>query len=94
MNEYMTVETTNVYGSVCYSLQSTEDVQNGAVVGKGDLVDKEDSIYKAETDYSKGAYLVANPAWSYDDSSAVNQNEENYVNKANTPFRVYKLGRT
>lgn len=93
MNEYMTVETTNVYGSVCYSLQSTEDVQNGAVVGKGDLVEKEDSIYKAATDYSKGAYLVANPAWSYDDSSAVNQNEENYVNKANTPFRAYSLGK-
>lgn len=38
MNEFMTVETTNVYGCPCFSLQSTTDVQNGAVVGKGDLL--------------------------------------------------------
>ena len=36
-------------------------------------------------------YLVANPAWSYDDNRLVNQNEENYVNKAGVPYRVYRL---
>ena len=91
MNEFMTVETTNVYGCPCLSMQSTVDVQNGAVVGKGDLVTGEDSIYVAIDDYSAGIYLVANPAWSYDTSRKVNQNEENYVNKAGIPFRVYGL---
>lgn len=91
MNEFMTVETTNVYGCPCFSLQSTVDVQNGAVVGKGDLVTGESSIYAALDDYSDGIYLVANPAWSYDTSRQVNQNEENYINKAGIPFRVYGL---
>lgn len=90
-NEYMTVETTNMYGSVCYSLQSTADIQNGAIVGKGDLITGETSVYSALDDYSNGMYLVANPAWSYDDSLAENQNEENYINKAGVAFRVYRL---
>lgn len=91
MNEFMTVETTNVIGSVCYSLQATADIQNGAIVGKGDLVTGETSVYTALADYSNGMYLVANPAWSYDDSRAENQNEENYINKAGVVFRTYRL---
>lgn len=91
MNDFMTVETTNVYGCPCFSLQATADIQNGAVVGKGDLVTGEDSIYTALDDYSAGIYLVANPAWSYDTSRKVNQNEENYINKAGIPFRAYGL---
>ena len=35
---YMVVETTLVDGARLFSLQSTKDLQNGAVVGKGDLV--------------------------------------------------------
>lgn len=88
---YMIVETTNLIGCVCYDLQSTADVQNGAVVGKGDLVAGEKSVYTALDDYVDGMYLVANPAWSYNDNSATDQNEENFINKANTPFRVYEL---
>ena len=92
MNEFMTVETTNVYGCKCFSLQSDNDVQNGAIVGKGDLIAGEDSIYEALDDYSDdGIYLVANPAWDYDTSRKVNQNEENYINKAGIPFRAYGL---
>ena len=90
-NGYMCVETTFVPRSVCFSLQSESDVENGAIVGKGDLVDGETSVYEAETDYSAGMYLVANPAWSYDTSSLVNQNEENYINKAGVAFRAYRL---
>jgi len=90
-NTYMTVETTNLEGSVCFSVQAEEDIQNGAIVGKGDLISDEDSIYEALSDYTNGMYLVANPAWNYDDSRLINQNEENYINKANTPFRTYKL---
>ena len=90
-NTYMTVETTNLTGSVCFSMQSEEDIQNGAIVGKGDLISGENSIYAAISDYTDGMYLVANPAWNYDDSRLTNQNEENYINKSNIPFRTYRL---
>ena len=75
---YMTVETTLVDGARLFSLQSTKDVQNGAIVGKGELVTGEREIYNALDDVTGGMYLVANPAWSYDDNRLVNQNEENF----------------
>lgn len=90
-NNYMTVETTFMHECSCFSFQSDKDIQNGAIVGKGDLVDGEDSIYNATDDYSNGMYLVANPAWNYDTSRKENQNEENFINKAGVPFRVYEL---
>lgn len=90
-NKYMTVETTFMDGCACFSLQSTEDIENGAIVGKGDLVTDEDSVYTATTDYSNGMFLVANPAWDYDTSWAENQNEANFINKAGIPFRAYEL---
>ena len=88
---YMVVETTLVDGARLFSLQSTKDLQNGAVVGKGDLVTGEREIYNALDDVTGGKYLVANPAWSYDDSRLVNQNEENYINKKGIAFRAYRL---
>ena len=90
-NNYMTVETTNLEGCICYSLQSTTDVQNGAVVGKGELVTGERSVFMALDDYTDGMFLVANTAWDYDTSHQINQNEENFINKAGIPFRVYEL---
>ena len=88
---YMTVETTLVDGARLFSLQSTKDVQNGAIVGKGELVTGEREIYNALDDVTGGMYLVANPAWSYDDNRLVNQNEENFINKAGIAYRVYRL---
>ena len=88
---YMVVETTLVDGARLFSLQSTKDLQNGAVVGKGDLVTGEREIYNALDDVTGGKYLVANPAFSYDDSRIVNQNEENYINKKGIAFRAYRL---
>ena len=88
---YMVVETTLVDGARLFSLQSTKDLQNGAVVGKGDLVTGEREIYNAIDDVTGGKYLVANPAFSYDDSRLVNQNEENYINKKGIAFRAYRL---
>lgn len=90
-NNFMVAESTNLTGARIFSLQATKNIQNGAIVGKGDLVTGEDQIYTALDDYTGGMYLVLNPAWSYDDSRTVNQNEENYVNKANIPFRTYRL---
>lgn len=88
---YMVVETTLVDGARLFSLQSTKDLQNGAIVGKGDLVTGEREIYNAIDEVTDGKYLVANPAWSYDDSRLVNQNEENYINKKGVAFRAYRL---
>ena len=88
---YMVVETTLVDGARLFSLQSTKDLQNGAVVGKGELVTGEREIYNAIDEVTGGKYLVANPAWSYDDSRLVNQNEENYINKKGVAFRAYRL---
>lgn len=90
-NNFMVAESTNLTGARIFSLQATKDIQNGAIVGKGDLVSGEDQIYAALDDYTDGMYLALNPAWSYDDSRMVNQNEENYVNNADKPFRAYRL---
>ena len=90
-NGYMVVETTALHDSVCFSLQATKDIENGAIVGKGDLVTGETSIYNALDDYAGGMYLVANPAWNYDDSTYLRAQEDAYINVANKAFRVYEL---
>ncbi len=92
MANYNVVETTNLYGSKCLSFQANTDIENGMLVAKGDLVTGEVDIYTASVPTtSDEVYLVANPAWSYDDNRATDQNEENYINKAGVPFRVYQL---
>lgn len=94
MANYNVVETTNLYGSKCLSFQANTDIENGMLVAKGDLVTGEVDIYTASVPTtSDEVYLVANPAWSYDDNRATDQNEENYINKAGVPFRVYQLNK-
>lgn len=90
-NNYMVAESTLLTDARIFSMQSDKELQNGAIVGKGELVTGEREIYTALDDFTNGMYLVLNPAWSYDDCRIVNQNEENYVNKANVPFRAYRL---
>lgn len=92
MANYNVVETTNMYGSKCLSFQANTDIENGMLVAKGDLVTGETDIYNASVPTtSDEVYLVANPAWSYNNDRATDQNEENYINKADIPFRVYQL---
>lgn len=91
MNEYMVAESTLLTGARIFSLQSTKDIQNGAIVGKGDLVTGEKSVYTALDDYTSDMYLVLNPAWSYKNYRLSDQNEENYINKAGIAFRAYRL---
>jgi hypothetical protein len=91
MAKYGVVHTTNLSGCDNYSFQSTINVENGALVSKGELISGEREIYSAGTDETKPAYLVAHPAWSYDDSYAKNQNEDQYINLAGKAFRVYEL---
>lgn len=89
-NNYMVAESTLLTGHN-FSFQATKDIQNGAIVGKGDLMTGEDSVYAALDDYSDGKYLVLNPAWDYNDSRVSNQNEENFVNKTGIAFRAYSI---
>jgi len=91
MAKYNVVETTKVSGR-CFDFVCDKDIENGSLVAMGDLVDGERNIYKAKIPTAGDeVFLVANPAWSYDDSRVVNQNEDKYINKADTPFRVYGL---
>ena len=92
MGNYNVVETTNMWGSKCLSFQATSDIENGMLVAKGDLVTGETDIYTADIPTAADeVYLVANPAWSYDDNRATDQNEENFINKSGVPFKVYQL---
>ena len=92
MANYNVVETTNMFGSKCLSFQATTDIENGMLIAKGDLVTGEKDIYTANVPTTADeVYLVANPAWSYDDSSVTSQNEENFINKAGIAFRGYQL---
>lgn len=90
-NSYMVAESTLLTGAKIFSLQANKDIQNGAIVGKGDLVTGERSVYTALDDVTGGKYLVLHPAINYDDSRVINQNEELFVNEAGVPFRAYRL---
>lgn len=87
---YMVAESTLLTDARNFSMQSAKDIQNGAIVGKGELLAGEREIYTALDDYTDGMYLVLNPAWSYE-SGTTKQNEENYVNKAGVAYRTYRL---
>lgn len=92
MANYNVVETTNMFGAKCLSFQATTDIENGMLIAKGDLVTGEKEVYSATVPTADDeVYLVANPAWSYDDSSATSQNEENFINKTGIAFRGYQL---
>ena len=88
-------ESTNISGKNL-SFVSTVELENGMLVHKGDLIEGSKDVYEAliptaSTINSQPVYVVGNPAWNYDTSSSVNQNEDNYVIKAGTVFRVYSL---
>ena len=88
---YGVVYTTNLSGCNNYSFQHTADIENGTLVAKGELVTGERQVYQAVLDATKPAYLVANPAWNYDDSTYAKKQEDSYINKAGKAFRVYEL---
>lgn len=91
MANYNVVETTKVSGR-CFDFIYNKDIENGSLIAKGDLIDGERNIYEAKIpEVGDEVFLVANPAWSYDDARIVNQNEDAYINVANKPFRAYGL---
>lgn len=88
---YNKVETTNISGR-CFSFVSDTDIENGSLVAMGELVEGTDGTYEGNVPaVGDKVFLVANPAWSYDDCRVVNQNEENYINVADVAYRVYEL---
>lgn len=88
---YGVVETTKIT-EPCFDFKAAIDIENGSVIKKGDVVTGETSIYSAEVPaVTDEVYLVANPAWSYDDSRLVNQNEDAFINVAGKAFRGYAM---
>ena len=90
---YGIFESTNIRGKN-FSMQSANDVENGTLVVRGDLITKD--IYEAQlpataTLATAPVFVVGHPAWSYDTSSVVNQNENAFINKAGKAFRTYEL---
>ena len=72
MARYGVVETTKIT-EPCFDFKAVNDIENGSVVKKGNIVTGEKAIYTAEVPaVTDEVYLVANPAWSYDDSRIVN----------------------
>lgn len=88
---YNVAETTNISGK-CFSMIYGDAIENGSVVKKGAIMEGEREIYAAGIPaIGDEVFLVANPAWNYDDGSVINQNEDAYINVANKPFRTYGL---
>lgn len=88
---YGVVYTTNLSGCDNYSFQHTADIENGTLVAKGELVEGERQIYQVVLDPKKPSYLVAHPAWRYDDSTYGKKQEDAYINRKGKAFRVYEL---
>lgn len=100
MAKYGVVETT-FYNMMDrnFSMRSNVDIENGALVNKGELIQGNpypNFIYEGKvpatgTLDTAPVFLVANPAWSYDTSRSVNRNEANYINVAESDYRTYEL---
>ena len=91
-------ESTHITGRNFFFVASVE-MENGMLVHKGELIPGSKDVYEAliptaATIDTQPVYVVGNPAWNYDSSSMVNQNEDNYSIKAGTVFCVYSLNVT
>ena len=93
-----TFESTHVTGRN-FSFVSDRDLENGMLVHRGELVEEMqgNEVYRAVVPTAQSisanepVYVIGNPAWSYDTSSIVNQNEDQYYIPAGKVFRVYSL---
>ena len=78
---------------------SDMDLENGMFVHRGEIVDnvQGNEVYQAivptaaSINRNEPVYVIGNPAWSYDESSIINQNEDKYFIPAGKIFRVYAL---
>ena len=88
-------ESTNIRGK-CLNFVADAELENGMLVQKGGLAAGKADVYQAllpaaATMASGPAYVVGDPAWSYDSSSIANQNEDEYAIPAGKVFRAYEL---
>ncbi len=69
---------------------ATEDIENGTFGYLDGLADGESNIYKFVKGFKEGSPVVVvdHPAWTEDTSKLTNQRRDNYINKADVPFRV------
>lgn len=92
MAKYGVVHTTNIRNPRLYDFQSTVDVENGTLIAKGNVITDERNIYAGEVPTADTpVYLVANPAWDYDECRVTNQNEDQFINEKDRAYRVYGL---
>ena len=90
---YGIFESTNIKGRN-FSFQSPNDVENGTLVCRGPMITKDIYQVAFPTAANMGTekmFIVGNPAWSPDNSSIINQNENEFINKAGKAFRAYEL---
>jgi len=99
---YTIVETSKLAavrgGGHMYSLISDSDVENGHIGFVGDLATDVEGLETHEFLTPSAALigkdrpvLIANPEWSYDESSRSNHAMRNFINEADRPFRAYDL---
>jgi hypothetical protein len=84
----------SVYGGHIYSVQATNDLQNGQVGVVGNLLSGEREVRALNQPSAVAtdkAVLVAAPEIIYDESSMAKQNLKNFSIPANTATRAYEL---
>ena len=98
---YGIFESTHITGRN-FSFVSDIALENGMLVHKGELASdvQGTEVYRAVVPTAatltanEPVYVIGNPAWNYDTSSIVNQNEDKYFIPARKIFRVYQLNVT
>lgn len=77
----------NIRGGKTYSVLSENDVENGALLGVGDIVEGEHNMYKAVEATADNFALVTTPEVHRDSNSSSIE----FTNKAGVPIRVHLL---
>lgn len=85
-------ESTRLQGARNVSMQATEDVDNGSIVARGELVTGEKDVYVAKKPTTTDkVYFVGHPVYGYDERTLEERNEDNYTNVKGTAFRTYSV---
>lgn len=81
------LELSRVSGHYVESIKADKEYENGALVGKGLLVEGEDRLYNAVEATADNYYLVSTPEVTFEDSSK----SWDYTNKAGSVMRAHQL---
>lgn len=97
MAKYNVFETTNMRavhrGERIMDAVYTNDIENGTFGYLDGLADGETHIYKFVPGFKAGmpVFVAKNPEWDEDECRRINQRRDQFVIKAGTAFRVYRL---